>query len=240
RMLPLPRIVVPAPSVRDSPRRRGQPTRLLLASLSSEEYPVKTAPLALVTLGAYLKSAYSREELDIAYFDFQQETPEEFFATVNHWHPSAIGLSAKIGSSELLMDVIAGLASDSPTTHIIIGNTLGTYGFREILERYKHVVCAIGRGEVTLREYVAWVKGASETSDLLRVPGVSFLNGSVLYETGGEAVDLAELGEADWQCLFRRYPPHTYQEIWLEASRGCPQKRGGVGCSFCAILPSAG
>ena len=41
----------------------------------------------------------------------------------------------------------------------------------------------------------------------------------------------------DWEALCKKYPLRSYQEIWMEASRGCPRKRNGVGCSFCAIVP---
>jgi radical SAM superfamily enzyme YgiQ (UPF0313 family) len=62
--------------------------------------------------------------------------------------------------------------------------------------------------------------------------------GSTIYQMGGQHFSLSDLGIPDWEALFERYPPTSYQEVWLEASRGCPQKKNGVGCSFCAIMPN--
>jgi radical SAM superfamily enzyme YgiQ (UPF0313 family) len=58
--------------------------------------------------------------------------------------------------------------------------------------------------------------------------------------TPASSFELRFLPPADWRGLFEYYAVDRYDEIWVEASRGCPHKRGGVGCTYCAIMPDAG
>src|SRR5262249_16684776 len=73
-----------------------------------------------------------------------------------------------------------------------------------------------------------------------RLPGCAWSAHGEIRLSDATAFDLELLPAADWTGLFSRYKPELYEEIWVEASRGCPHKKGGVGCTYCAIMPDAG
>lgn len=235
--------------VRPWPNGGGQLDRNLLSrrvsvclvNLSSTEYPVLTAPLALTTLGAHLRKVFG-DQVDVEYVDTQLEAPGEVLERVAAARPDVIGISAKVGEASELDASVRDLRElEAPRRPLIVlGNVIPTYAADQILHAHPDVLCVIGRGEIAMTSIVRHLANGDEGPLHRLVPNSASVAGSTIQEVGGAPLDLAEIGVADWRALFHRYPPERYQEIWMEASRGCPQKRGGVGCSFCAIMPNNG
>ncbi|HJP90902.1 MAG TPA: radical SAM protein [Pyrinomonadaceae bacterium] len=240
---PLRKIIKPyAPKLERKRANLPRVVHVLLINVKSTGYPLITAPLALTTLGGYLKHVFP-DRVIIDYLDLQLENELDSvrsFLELNQ--PDVIGLSVKVGGTEQMFDLLERLARPQAPSRplIVVGNVVPTYAADEIHHRFPGVVCAIGRGELTIRSLVEHAASGHDVADLIKVPSCSHVIGNQIYEVEGLAFDLKDLGIPDWLTLFDRYSPNSYQEIWIEASRGCPQKRGGVGCSFCAIMPTAG
>lgn len=221
--------------------RLARRINVCLVNLSSAEYPVITAPLALVTLGAHLHKVFG-DQVSVEYLDTQLERADELCDRIFATRPDVIGISAKVGEAGELDTLIRSLRRPSARRRplIVLGNVIPTYAADQILHAHPDVLCVIGRGEIAMTAIARYLADDLEEPLHRHIPNSASVAGSTIQEVGGASLDLAEIGVADWRGLFRRYPPERYQEIWMEASRGCPQKRGGVGCSFCAIMPNNG
>lgn len=208
-------------------------------NLKSLGYPLLTVPLGILTLGGYLKRVFGEQVL-IDYVDMQIEDHFDIIEYINSSTPDIIGISAMVGTTSGLFETLKNLSETrvSRKPFIVLGNVVPTYASDEILRSFPDVVCVIGRGENFIKELVEMVANDPLEIDLFRTPNSSFRIGCTIYETGGVNFDLNELGLPDWERLFKKYPPQVYQEVWIEGSRGCPQKKGGIGCSFCAIMPN--
>jgi radical SAM superfamily enzyme YgiQ (UPF0313 family) len=221
--------------------QRRRRVSLCLVNLKSEGYPVRSTPLALVTLGGYVRRRFGHF-VRVDYVDLQHDDLErDLLVPFESDPPGIIGISAQFGSHEQLYRVLTGLGPivERAAVSVIVGNVVPTYGWADILAAFPFVICCIGRGEFALAGLVdQHVHGA-------RVDPTALSNCAITTDEGvrvmpEQAVSFAGSGSGDWAGLFRRYPPAVYEEVWIEASRGCPQKKGGVGCRYCAILPNAG
>lgn len=213
--------------------------KLLFINVKSPNYPMITAPLGIITLGGYLKQTFG-EQVSIAYIDMQLADVAAMRRQVMEFRPDLIGLSVKTGGvqhmRELLDQIIAlGL---QPEPLVVLGNAVPTYASEYILRQFPGVVCVIGRGEPAIKALTAHVAHGRPAGDFFQIPNSAFVSENTIHQIDGVSFNLADLGLPDWRTLFDSYPVSSYQEIWVEASRGCPQKKGGVGCSFCAIMPN--
>ena len=211
----------------------------LFINLKSNQYPLLTAPLAIVTLGGYLKRIFG-SQVGIDYYDLQLESPGTTLQYIARSSPDILGISVKIGELEEMYQLLDGLRTAQLPRRplIVLGNVIPTYAADEIYRAYPEVVCVIGRGETAMQALVEQIATRPVQRQFFQIPNSSFVLGSTIYQVDGIPFHLAELGAPDWNTLFQRYHPSRYQEVWLESSRGCPQKKSGVGCSFCAIMPN--
>lgn len=244
QMVGRPHLMIPAGRTqgRPSPHRRRALARILLVNVASSKARLATAPLGIITLGGVLKRRF-RDSIQVDYLDLQLERRSKALQEkLANQHYDVIGLSVWSGAHQSMDRILAELETTgiAGNARIVLGSVVPTYGYRSILERYPRLACVLGRGENAM-ERIAEAALAGEESDLwFSVPGAAFVVGDVLVETAGEPTQVKELGAPDWRGLFARYPAHLYNDIWIESSRGCQQKKNAIGCSFCAIMPNAG
>ena len=236
------KIILPTPlshpRISDS-NRLSRHIKILFVNLASREFPLITTPLGLITLGGYLKRVF-KQQVEIKYVDLQLDDFSSVRESVIRFQPDIVGLSVKTGAHQAMYDAIEEIQSlqayCNPT--IVLGNVIPTYASATIHHRQSDPICIVGKGEPAMKALVKHVALDLDRIDLFHIPNSSFVLGSTIYQVGGEPFNLADLGMPDWSCLFNKYPLRNYQEIWIEASRGCPQKKNGLGCSFCAIMPN--
>lgn len=215
--------------------------RILFVNANSPEYPVKTAPLGIITLGAHLKRVFGAENVDVDYIDMQIESPDNVLAQINETLADIAGISVKIGGTTVmdrLLREMRGRDPDRESPMVVLGNALPTYASDHIHHTYPGVICVIGRGEYAMERLTRYVIAGKPPDGFFTVPGASFVVGKTIFQTESRPFNPSDFGVADWGTFFQKYKPSGYQEKWAaEASVGCPQKDGGVGCKFCAILP---
>jgi radical SAM superfamily enzyme YgiQ (UPF0313 family) len=213
--------------------------RIHLVNLQAESYPVKTTPLAIITLGGFLKS--NNPDVSVTYSDLQHsDLHNDLLPTLEAERPDIIGISAQYGTVTQAELVLNHLQTEGwfDRSCVVAGNVLPTYAYSWLLEKYAGLLCCIGKGEVFLLRLISQLaKGGVEPG---RLPGCAWCSDGTISVSDASRFELELLPPADWAGLFARYAPDRYDEIWVEASRGCPHKRGGVGCTYCAIMPDAG
>jgi radical SAM superfamily enzyme YgiQ (UPF0313 family) len=211
----------------------------MLVNLCAPAYPVRSLPTALVTLGASARSALGRR-LRLTYFDRQIDDLDALKRIAGHERPRLIGLSAQFGTRNDLDRALSAIRTVAPETAVVVGNVTGTYAPAAILADHPDVVCCVGRGEETLVRMLENLSMGDDWASPRTVPNAMFMCGQEIVRTSSHAVPQELVCSGDWSGYFAAYAPCLYDEVWVEASRGCPQKRGGVGCMYCAILPDAG
>lgn len=225
------------------PHGYGDPSQVvstLLVNLRADDYPVRTAPTALVTLGASARAALG-DRIRLNYFDRQIEDLAALDRMLRRRSPQLVGLSGQFGTRADLDASVATIREASPAAVIVVGNVTGTYAVDAVLADHPDVVCCVGRGEETLVRILENLAAGSDWAHPNIVPNVAFVDriGRTM-QSEARAVPSELVCGGDWSGYFAAYPHELYEEVWVEASRGCPQKRGGIGCTYCAILPDAG
>lgn len=215
-------------------------TRVLLVNLRSVEYPVVSLPLAMPTLGGTLKRVFG-DGCAMSYFDRQVDTWIDFGLRVADFRPDVVGISAQFGSVADLSECLRVLDELGSTALRVVGNVVGTYAADELVRRHPGVLCCTGRGEESLVRLVEWLRDTPADPSPATVPNLVYVDGAGrVRHTPSRSVPDSCIAPVDWDGYAADYDLRRYDEVWVEGSRGCPQKRNNVGCTYCAILPEAG
>jgi radical SAM superfamily enzyme YgiQ (UPF0313 family) len=215
-------------------------TRVLLINLRSVEYPVVSLPLALPTLGGTLKHVFG-DGCAVSYFDRQIHTWSDFGVRVDGFRPDIVGISAQFGTVADLTECLRVLDQLGSTALRVVGNVVGTYAADELVRRHEGLLCCTGRGEESLVRLVELLRGTPAHQGPATVPNLVHVDeaGRVRHSPTRSVPDSC-VAPVDWDGYAADYNFGRYDEVWVEGSRGCPQKRNNVGCTYCAILPEAG
>ncbi|RJX20077.1 MAG: radical SAM protein [Desulforudis sp.] len=212
--------------------------KICLVNIESTQYPLRTTPLGIISLGGYLKHIY-KNKVVINYIDTQIEhNKEKIIDLIKQQKPDLIGISLKPGSEPLSYDILDIIFRTNLDSVVILGGITPTYGHSSLLNNYNNTFCCIGRGEHTLQSLTDMVFRNNIMID--KIPNIAYVKNGYIHLTKNHFFNLNECPKADWDGFFSYYSPNNYEEIWIERSSGCRRKGKQIGCSFCSILPNGG
>lgn len=142
-----------------------------------------------------------------------------------------IGISAQIGTFNFLNKILDKIHTFSSQPLVVLGNSIPTFAYKEILSKWDKVICVLGEGESPMNLIVdEFVKNKEQfNSKLYSIPSVAFSSNNNIHLSDKETEDLSKL------CLPNRYFSKSISKqggiIRIEGSRGCSWSR----CSFCAV-----
>lgn len=173
-----------------------------------------------------LKANAGKYEADIELAEYTiNHQKEEILAGIYRKKPDVVGFSCYIWNIEYVLDVAENLKKICPQVEIILGGPEVSYDAEKVLQKYSFVdLVMVGEGEVTFREYVAYVRGEG-------AGGRSEIDGLCYRDTDGNAVFTAPRKPMKMDDL--RFPYHELTQmenriIYYETIRGCP-----FSCSYC-------
>lgn len=147
-----------------------------------------------------------------------------------------IGISAKIGSFDLVKQLVQYIESNSSKTIICIGDIYGTYAYEEVLKWNHDIICMIGEGEKNWPALVEIVKLHRETyrDYLFSLKNIAYFRGGIKVNDRESVVDVNIAKHPS--RYFLKDILNKYGIAHLEGSRGCLYGK----CSFCGIVQKYG
>lgn len=142
-----------------------------------------------------------------------------------------IGISARIGTYDLVLQIGKALAEIAPHCLLVIGNAIPTYAPDYLLPHLPNAICVVGEGESSFADLLTTMVSTPEhlRKCLRDVPNLVFRDGTEVVTTPRRSEDLASLAPP---C--RPYLNDLIARggvVRIEASRGCAYS----GCSFCCV-----
>ena len=176
-------------------------------------------PIGIELIGAHiLKALKGQVTLDIKWFNFDQYSFDPLQYDI-------IGISIHINGLHVFENIYRLCHECGFKGLIIAGNSIATFGYTQLLEKYPDVICSIGEGEYTITEIVhGYLNGCL---DLTRIPNLAYMDKGKLITTERIAFDLKEYLPP--LRVFNKQIKENMGISRIEASRGCSWNK----CSFC-------
>lgn len=176
-------------------------------------------PIGIELLAAnILKECKKQVSLDIKWFNFDRYSfdPLEY---------DIIGISIHINGLSIFENIYNYCCTCKFTGMIIVGNSIATFAYKQLLEKYSNIICSIGEGEYTLKKIVQdYLKGSLNLSN---IPNLAYLDNGKLIITERIFYDLKNYLSP--LRVFNKQLKENRGIARIEASRGCSWNK----CSFC-------
>lgn len=207
--------------------------KILLATLSIEPASrCEYNPNAAYSIGlAYIYSVLEKEghEVKLLFLNNYDEdfSEQKLFECFETFKPDVIGFQIFSMNRISTFKAIENLKKCSLQTHIIIGGIHTSVMYKQIIEKYPHVIAVIGEGEYAVSELI---KSFESNTTLETIYDIAFYkNGQVVQTKPRELIhDLDSIPFPKHEVFFDNEPNRTIGHIIT--SRGCPYD-----CSFCCL-----
>ncbi len=187
-------------------------------------------PIGIETLVTYIKNA------EVTAMSIELQGLEKVISNIKSNNYSVIGISSKIGSFDVIKNLVNEIMLYSFNTVICLGDIYGTYAYEDVLKWNPNVICMIGEGEKNLPVLIDIVKkyGKEYRGYLKNIKSIAYYNQGVVVNEREKELDVK-------QALFpsRILLPDILKKsgiAHLEGSRGCAYGN----CSFCGIVQKYG
>lgn len=141
-----------------------------------------------------------------------------------------IGISAKLGTLNILEKLLTYFCSHRKQRRLIVGGPLATFGYQSLLAKYEDLICVRGEGESTFIEICKeYIKGDFNIASFSKIPNLAFNQENKIFETIRKVEILSTIPPP-----FRYYLNDIVKNkgiIRIENSRGCSWSN----CSFCSV-----
>ena len=235
-----------------SPVIQPNGVKVALVNLVSKEYYFRRQPAyASAILAGYLRSSLTvpasigifdmQAKLDscadgVSFHERYNRVTREITEELKHACPDIVGLSMKWGTLEAAANIIGTLNQLVPRPLIIAGNTIATFGGRQLLQHpgFERICVVECEGEAPLKGIIERAsQNTIDINDLTIYQGIPNVRINPEENILREALDLSNYPIFDEHTAPELFygPPHETNAYWLETSRGCPWSH----CTFCSI-----
>jgi hypothetical protein len=207
-----------------------RPLRVAFVSLFPKQAHILIHSVGANYVHSYLEQACGSARLRVVNLDLQLISLAEMGQQLAEFEPDLIGISTKTNSHELLADCMRHFQENHRHALIVLGGTLATFAWRELLEEYPQALLVLDNGEFPLAEIVRVVLGQKAFAQLAEIPNLAFnLDGaaaltpyrdiSMAHHFLPAEANVAEVARRDGIVALR----------WSEGCWG--------NCTFCSLPP---
>jgi len=188
-----------------------------------EEY---NEPIGIELLASCLKNKSNDALLS---FDLKwAKIDKDYYKELNKQY-NVIGISVNLGTLREL-NFIYTMLKKYKNKMIVLGGTVPTFAYKELLKKFPDVICVIGEGEFSFTEICRnFEKIHQNFSYLKKIPNLAFNLDGQMVETDRYVEDLNNSTHP--LRAFIKKIKELGGIARVEASRGCPWSK----CSFCCV-----
>lgn len=144
-----------------------------------------------------------------------------------------LGISLNVGTLDIFDDIYNFIKKNNLNIPIIVGNTIPTYGFKELLEKYNDILCVRGEGEEAFLQLInLFLKEKNFTpSKLKNIHNISFWEKGGVFCNKIVPINLEKESKLIRKKKFINLIKSNNGIARIEGSRGCHWGK----CHFCCI-----
>jgi radical SAM superfamily enzyme YgiQ (UPF0313 family) len=108
------------------------------------------------------------------------------YEQLRHEYYDIVGLSLNLGTLSVFKAIHSIIAQQNQNTIIVLGGTLPTFAYKEILKEFPNTICVRGEGEKSIVDLVSLSESTCELIDfklLHNIPNLAFIHNGQLVET---------------------------------------------------------
>lgn len=232
--------------------KRKPALKIMLISPITINQPMLCHPIGIEIIAGEIKKNFGyKDRAIVSIYDMQTETRfngenkemyidrtiDNLMKKIKGERLDIIGISARIGSwkctSKILLRIFSKEFSENERPIIILGNSVSTFAYSQILKKFSGVICVLGEGELSIRGLVNHVieKGKSREG-LENIPNIAYkedLPKNKIILTPRKIIELDEIAMPE-KRTFESLILKRALKVHLETSRGCP-----FNCSYCSV-----
>lgn len=200
----------------------------------SDDYDKAYPNLGLLQLISYLRAHTDLRDDDIVFLD-PFHTIEDHIEIIARERPAIYGISFAFLTQRVAYETINQIKARFPEVLVVAGGPHPTAAAREVLEKTRADLVAVGEGETLLAELVTKVQAGDR--DFRRTTGLMLRDGHRIVQTPPRATidDLDVLPYLAWERIdFTKFTGQHYcksaRQSCIVISRGCP-----FHCTFCSL-----
>ncbi len=156
------------------PHVTGRPARVAFVSLFPKNAHILIHSVGVNYVHSYVEKEIGSERLCVLNLDLQLTDLDEVSRRLAEFDPDVIGISTKTNSQEALAACLGRLRPRYPGALFVLGGTLATFAWKELLADYPFALLVLDSGEVPMAEILRLVLGERDPADLASVPNLAF------------------------------------------------------------------
>lgn len=187
-------------------------------------------PIGIETLISYITN------VDVEAMSIELHSYKSVLENIKKYHYEVIGISSKIGSFDIIKELVSQISFINPEAVICIGDIYGTYAYQDILNWNPNIICMIGEGEKNLPVLIDIVAqyGQEFRKYLHKIKSIAYFDQGIRVSKRESVVDVKQAHHPTRILLNDILKKNGIAH--LEGSRGCLYGK----CSFCGIVQKYG
>jgi len=176
-------------------------------------------PISLGCLAANINNA--NVIVDIEWYNME-------YNVANVINYDIIGISMNIGTLPVFDKIYSHFL---PQQIIIVGGTIPTFGYSQLLDKYENIYCCIGEGEETFSQLLDVVITDKTLRTKDNIPNIAYKTNGKLHITDRKPFNINLANKVFRKKEIIDFIKETNGIVRIEASRGCSWRK----CTFCCV-----